>query len=91
MRNPITALFAICAVALAQAPAAQATGKRIHKISAESVMVHPIRGYELERCHYGPGHPPLYPPVKSCSGSTVTNERRSKQRIGAPFHPFKIM
>ena len=68
MRNPIVALFTVCAVALAYAPAAQATGKRIHKTSPELVILHPIRGYAFVHCQYGPGHPPLYPPVKSCSG-----------------------
>jgi hypothetical protein len=66
MKNPVVPL-AICAVALALAPAAQASGKRVHKAFDEFAIIHPMPGYPLVRCHYGHGHPPLYPPVKYCS------------------------
>jgi hypothetical protein len=68
MRNLTVALLMICVVALALTPAAQATGKRIHKAFSDIGIIHPIPDLGLVRCQYGPGHPPLYPPIKYCSG-----------------------
>jgi hypothetical protein len=66
MRSATVVLLTMCAVALA--PAAQASGKRVHKPIAEFGIFNPIPGYGLVQCHYGHGHPPLYPPVKYCTG-----------------------